>query len=519
MSDYSIDQVRHSAAHILAMAASRIYPEAKIGVGPVTKDGFYYDFEFNEPLTWDQVKRIESEMNLIIQEDLPFTQVLVPKESAYQILLTRGQVYKAELLQEVPDAEISFYKTGEEFIDLCRGPHVASTGNIGAVKITSLESAHWRGDKSRPKMQRINGVAFKDLVGLREYLEREEAIQNRDFRKLAKDMQISIGGSRYVKYTPKGTTIVNTLIDKVQSFYNFPEEVLLPPERGYSELFSSMDELFSMKNRSYRELPISYKSLNRLELAKPVSVIDREIFSVNSLSIRSYFDQTQVSNVIPQHMDSIIKGLQSLDLKFSATISAPGQSHIGLEIASNALHRAGVSQTQIIDANLQPYELIIQFSAKDIFQREWDLVELRMDLSEVKYVAKSGEFENSLQVTVVWVMEKLTAFFLEELDGGLPMWLSPIQIEIIPITEDQVVFSEHIYRVLEADGFRVELDSRSETMQSRIRDAELIKTPVILIIGEKEANTNSVSIRLRNKTEVGLVGEDTLLETLYNLKV
>lgn len=519
MAEHSLDQIRHSAAHVLAMAASRLYPEAKIGIGPVTKEGFFYDFEFTEPISWDQIKRIESEMNLIIQENLPFNRIMVPKETAFQILLTRGQVYKAELLKEIPDSEVSFYQTGEEFIDLCRGPHVNSTGDIGAVKITTLTTSHWRNDNTRPKLQRISGVAFRDLEGLRKHLHKEQEIQNRDFRKQAKEMQISLGGSKFVTYTPKGSRIMNAISEIVLENMPSADEVVPPNVRSFPEALAKFDDVVTMKNRSYRELPLTYYSNSRIELSIPLSVIEKDIHTATTIMVRSYLEQESFSSELSQHLDAIVSSLKQMEIKPYATISVPSQTHIGLDLSANALMRAGVSQTQVIDASMPPYKLEITFKTKDEFDREWDLVTLEVGVSKAQYVARSGDFSQPIQITINWVVEKLMAFFLEEYDGGLPYWLSPIQARIIPITDKQHSYARHVQRLLSGENIRVDIDERSETMQSRIRDAEIQKVPLIFIIGEKEATTNAVSIRLRNSEELGLVGESDLFDTLYNLKI
>jgi threonyl-tRNA synthetase len=510
----TLDRIRHSAAHVLAMAAIRLFPDTKIGVGPVTKDGFYYDFEFPRPITWEEVKNIESEMNLIIQENLPFNQLFVPREQAFDILLNRGQIYKSEILRDLPDEEVSFFKTGEEFIDLCRGPHVSSTGEIGPVKLTTLSSSHWKNDETRPELQRISGTAFSTLEELKEFLQKQDAIRQRDFRKLARTLNLTLGTTRDVVYTPEGTLSLNLLLSKVLPNIQATEakEVMGSPVHRLSEVEENMNSLFAVKNRSYKELPIRYYSSQRHELNEPIDIAEKDIHSVGTVTYKAFCAREDISSEIKLIMDTLNAILRNLGIEYSAQVSAPDLESPYLTQISDLLHRAIVSQTQLINPKLD--RIRIDFNIKDTLDREWTITSCFMGPSQQQYITRMGEFTPATEVSFTVVLEQLLAYFIENEEGVLPLWLAPVQAVLIPITDAQHDYTFKVAEVLKEHNLRTDVDDRSETMQAKIRDAELAKIHTIIVIGEKEERSESVSLRLRNNNEIGLVSLDRLPEVL-----
>lgn len=517
-STYDLDVLRHSAAHVLAMAALRLFPDARVGVGPVTEEGFYYDFEFPTPITEADLRQIEAEMNLIIQEGLAFQQIVVSKDEGFDILLKRGQIFKAELLREIPEAEASFYKTGNEFIDLCRGPHVAGTNNVGVVKLIDLQDVNWRGDPTRPSLQRIHGVAYPSLEELQAYLRRREAISNRDFRKLSKFLQLTLGDQSEVVYTPGGTLafrqIQKVISDKFrQQSY---DEILASPIRSLEQVEESMDKFYTHKNRSYKELPLRVFTNLRNELDAPTRIIGREYNSVTSLTFKSYFQPQEKFAELQAQLSAIVESLDQLKLPRSLAriVVSDHESELLTQI-SEIMQRKGISQTHIIKPNISGAE--IEFVAEDSLEREWEICHTYYSEGAIEYVDKSGQMVKGNTLCTHWTVEKLLAFFIEDQEGLLPLWLAPVQAIIIPIAEEQLDFAEKIQDTLITNGLRAQIDARAETMQARIRHAELLKIPIIIVIGEKERQNNSVSLRLRSQRELGLVSEESLVETILSL--
>lgn len=516
MNNTDLDTLRHSAAHVLATATLRLFPDAKIGVGPVTEDGFYYDFEFGKPIAWDDVKRIEQEMNIIIQEDLPFRQFFAPKEQSFNILLSRGQIYKAELLREIDDSEMSFFKTGEEFVDLCRGPHLESTRDVGAVKLTSLSTTYWKGDKTRPEMQRIEGTAFPTIEELQKFLLNQNEMENRDFRILAKELKLQIPSGRDVIYTPNGSVAMEIIMDKVIDVLPKSYQLIVaPPSTEPQSLLQNIDELYSMKNRSYKELPFGLYIQDRIPLIPTLNFLDRELTAGTVIVTKSYFEPLALGGEVRQLSQMINALAQSLQLDFNCKLVTPDLNSEHTHTISNLLLREGISQVQVVDPESSGIKVI--FMAEDELRREWELVVAEYQVSEQTYISRAGEINSVHTFTYKFIIDMFLAYFIEDNNGALPMWLAPVQCLVIPITENQISYAEKILEHIENIGYRSKLDTRNETMQSRIRDAEILKIPAILIIGEKEAQNNAVSLRLKDKREIGMISLDLLAGNLQQL--
>lgn len=509
--DIETEKLRHSAAHVLAMAVLRIFPDAKMGIGPVTEDGFYYDFQFPQPITWEEVKRIESQMQQIIQEDHAFNQMYVPKDQAFAILLSRGQMFKSELLHDVDEYEISFFKTGEEFIDLCRGPHIPATSHIGAIKLTNLSESHWRNDETRPKLQRISGIAFPTAEEMQQHLDRIEHIRQRDFRKLAKNLQLTLGGTENVVYTAHGATVLTELSKVVSTELKRADYQYVTgyPVHDLDEAESIYDLLFSSKNRSYKELPVRFYSQDRVELRSPYRIINKEINSISYFNFKSFILPSEFREEFREVFKMMQLVFKQLELDFEVEMHTPALDLAVVGEISDITQRANISQTQILEADRNTVRL--SFQAVDTLGRKVQIAQVEIKLNDVPYINRQGEFAPSSSISGTIVLEELIAFLLEGTNGELPAWLSPIQAVLIPISEKQWEFADGIRDLLELGNLRTQVDKRAESMQAKIRDAEMNKVPFIVIIGEKEQQTNGASLRLRNNQEIGLVGTDLLL--------
>lgn len=507
---------RHSAAHVLAMAVLRLFPEAKLGVGPVTKQGFYHDFEAPRRLKWDDVKRIESEMNLIIQEDLPFNQLYTSPQEAFQLLMSRGQVYKSELLNQIQDPRISFYKTGEEFIDLCRGPHVSSTNQIGAIKLTSITDVHWLNDEDRPQMQRISGVAFSTPTELNTYLAKQEAVQDRDFVKLGQELELFLGEQKLL-FTGSGAVTLQSIRERLAyELEQLSYDELMPQSYSNPQQFlEDCSKIYKIKNRSYRNLPLRMLGTNIIEGDNSTEIQGKKVLGTNQLQSVSYCVPGETIDETLANTEAIIKTFQYLNIAHTAEIHTADLKLSLIPKLTNQLKENKISQTQVIDATAPNQGAIINFITVDELDREWHLARLRVRPSDVEYVNEEGDFSVAYQVEVNYVLEQILAYYLENNEGALPYWASPLQIAIIPIAEAQYRYARTVMEDLAQAGMRSQVDARAETMQSRIRSAELNKVPVIIILGEKEEKGNAVSVRFRNKQELGMISREGLSETLY----
>lgn len=511
-----VERRRHSAAHALAMAAQRLFPNVKLGIGPVTNNGFYHDFEFPHPISWEDVKNIEAEINLILQANLPFNKVMVSRDQAFSILMTRGQVYKSELLQEIPDEEVSFYQTGEEFIDLCRGPHVESTGKIGVIKLLELSDTNWKNDTDRPQMQRITGVAFGTVGELTQYMQRLEAIKTRDYRRYLEDMELAIEVNNEFVYTPHGTTVLNLMHDQIIYGFNQQgfEKVLTSAKQELKAQTEDLDAVYEYKIRSYRHLPLRLFAEQRLELPNGYKINSKPIYRAYEIITKTY---AQSSSLLPEsrlQLQLILDVADKLNLKIDAQLITADQELNVFKYLSEMLTQRGISQTQVISADKPAQALTLEIFVEDSLKRKWSIAELDYATKQREYINEQGEETPTHEFTIHFVLEEILAYLLEEGEGGLPFKLSPIQCLIVPISSDQVQYAQYVQKLLADSKIRAGVDNSSETMQAKIREAELAHIPAILVIGEKEVNAQAVSVRLHDDQELGLIGEDILISTL-----
>ena len=548
-----LEKMRHSAAHVMAEAVESLFPEAKFGIGPSIEDGFYYDFDLPRSLTPGDLPVIEDGMRAIIVQNVPFISEEVSKEKARQIFAR--QPYKLELIAEIPDEKVTIYKQGS-FTDLCRGPHVASTGEMKAFKLTHIAGAYWRGDEKRPMLQRIYGVAFENEAELADYLARQAEAMRRDHRRLGRELDLfSIHeeiGPGLICWHPKGAVIRGVIEDfwkrehikrgyeivytphiakldlwKTSGHWEFYRDYLYSPMEveGQQYIIKPMNCLghiliYNSRIRSYRHLPLRYAELGtvyRYERAGVLYGLARvRGFTQDDAHIFCRPDQIEeeVAGVVKlaQFMMSTF-GFNEYDLllstkpeKYTGTVemwdkATESLRHVleGLELPYKVDPGEGVFYGPKIDIKL-----------RDAVGHSWQGPTIQVDFNlpqrfNVCYIGDDGKEYQTIMIhrTVLGSMERFLACLIEHYGGAFPVWLSPVQAIIIPIADRHNDYAHQMGSELKEEGIRSEVDDRVERMNLKIREAQLEKVPYMLVVGDKEVASAGVSLRLRNGQDAG----------------
>jgi threonyl-tRNA synthetase len=546
--DEKLELMRHSASHVMAEAVQSIFPDAKFGIGPAIKDGFYYDFDLPRSLTPDDLPLIEAKMREIIAADVPFSRREVSREEARRIFAS--QPYKLELIDELPDEKVSVYQQGS-FVDMCRGPHVASTGDIKAFKLLSVAGAYWRGDEQKPMLQRIYGVAFDTGEALTEYLTKIEEAARRDHRKLGRELDLfSISeeaGPGLVLWHPKGAVVRRVIEDfwKEEHIKRGYDIVYTPhlakldlwQTSGHWELyrdylFSPMEVegqeyiikpmncpghilIYKSRLRSYQELPLRYAELGtvyRYERSGVMFGLARvRGFTQDDAHIFCTFDQLEdevvgVLDLARFMMDSF--GFT----KYQVLLSTRPEKYAGsLEVWERATEvlRQALARLEIA-YDIDPGEGVfygpkIDIKVEDALGRGWQGPTIQVDFNlpqrfNVTYVGQDGKEHLVAMVhrTVLGSMERFLASLLEHYGGAFPVWLAPVQVVIIAVADRHLDYARRLEAELRDEGVRTKVDARSETVNLKIRQAQLDKIPYMLVVGDREVADNKVSVRLRS---------------------
>ena len=540
--------IRHSASHIMAEAVQTLFPDAKFGIGPAIENGFYYDFDLPRPLTPEDLPLIEAKMAESTTANVPFSREDVDKEEAKRLFA--HQPYKLELISELPDDKVTIYRQGS-FVDLCRGPHVASTGEVKAIKLLSIAGAYWRGDEQRPMLQRIYGTAFETDEELESYLKKLDEAAKRDHRKLGKTLDLySIheeAGAGLIYWHPKGSLIRHSIEDfwkkehfkrgydivysphiakvdlwKRSGHWEFYQDSMYPPMEieGQSYLVKPMNcpghiLMYKTQLRSYRQLPLRWAELGtvyRWERSGVLHGLTRvRGFTQDDAHIFCRPDQLEdeVVGVVEFAcfmlesfgFDDYEVMLSTRPDKYAGTIEVWDEATKMLE---RALHRLQ------IDYDIDPGEGVfygpkIDISLKDYLGRMWQGPTTQVDFNlperfDVNYIGDDGLEHRVVMVhrTVLGSMERFLGCLIEHYGGAFPTWLAPVQAVIIPISDQHLDYAKEIAIALKGEEIRVEVDERSERMNLKIRDAQLQKVPYMLIVGNEEMTNSTVSTRLRN---------------------
>ena len=547
--------LRHTASHILAQAVKRLWPEAKLAIGPAIDKGFYYDIDLEQNLTSEDLGKIEKEMSRIVKENLPITKSVMSRQEAIEFFKSKNEDYKVELIQDLPeDAVISCYSQGD-FIDLCAGPHVASTGKVKAFKLQSIAGAYWRGDEKNKMLQRIYGTAFEKKEELDAYLHMLEEAAKRDHRKLGKELGLFVikeEGPGFPFFLPKGMALRNELENFWREVHHeFEYEEIRTPiilnkqlwetsghwfhyrENMYTTIIDEEEYAIKPMNcpggilvyqnemHSYRDFPLRYAELglvHRHELSGALHGLFR---------VRAFTQDDAHVFMLPSQMQSeLMKVIELFDriysqfgLKYHVELSTKPDNAMGddaiWEAATEALRNA-------IEAKGIPYVINpgdgafygpkLDYHIEDSLGRTWQCGTIQLDMNlperfQIDYVGEDGQKHRPIMIhrACFGSMERFIGILTEHYAGAFPTWMAPVQVKILPISEKHVEYAEQLAKQMHRDYVRVEVDDRSEKIGYKIRQAQMAKVPYMLVVGDKEVEEGTVNVRKHGGDELGSV--------------
>jgi threonyl-tRNA synthetase len=540
--------LRHSTSHVMAQAVQDLYPGVKITIGPSIENGFYYDFDYERPFNPEDLDKIEARMNEIIKDDIPIKREIFSKQEALSFFKDKGELYKVELIEELPDGNVSAY-TQNGFTDLCRGPHLPSTGMIKAFKLTSVAGAYWRGDEKNKMLQRIYGTAFADKKRLKQHLQHLEEAKKRDHRKLGKELELfSIHeevGAGLVIYHPKGALLRRLLEDfEVREHLKRGYQLVKGPQilkvdmwkksghlDHYKEnmYFTDVEEqqyglkpmncvahmlIYQSKIRSYRDLPQRYFELGTVHRHERAGVLHglprvRE-FTQDDAHILC--TPEQLDQEIKQIIDFVTDVMKIFGFDFEMELSTRPEKTIGTD---EDWDRATTALKKVLDENNYPHQINegegafygpkIDVTLKDVLDRKWQCATIQCDFSlperfDLNYIGNDGEKHRPVMLhrVILGSLERFMGVLIEHYAGAFPTWLAPVQAILLTITDKHIPYGEEVYNQLLSKSIRVEKDFRNESLRLKIREAQLQKIPYMVVIGDKEVEKGGVSPRLRS---------------------
>jgi threonyl-tRNA synthetase len=548
------DVYRHTSSHIMAQAVKRVIPEAKVTIGPAIEDGFYYDFDLPEPLTPETLARIEEEMKKIVEEGHEIRRRELPREEAIELFRQRGEPYKVEIIEDLPaDQTISCYEQGE-FVDLCRGPHLPSTAAVKAFKLLNVAGAYWRGDSRNRMLQRIYGTSFPDRKMLDEHLRLLEEARKRDHRRIGKELDLFSfheEGPGFPFFHPNGVVIFNEIVGFLRqelakrNYVEIMTPLILNEELWhrsghwdhYKEnmYFTEIDErtyavkpmncpggllVYKTSLHSYRDLPLKIAEFGRVHRHELSGVL-HGLFRVRSFTqddAHIFTTPEQLEDAITETIEFIqhvyhVFGFEDYHMELSTrpekSIGSDQMWDTATSALQNALEKLG------IDYKLNPgdgafYGPKIDFHVKDCLRRSWQCGTIQVDFSmperfDISYVGADGQKYRPVMVhrAIVGSLERFIGVLLEHTAGNLPVWLAPVQAAVLPISDKLNEYAGRVYESLRQAGVRATLDGGQEKIGAKIRNAELLKVPYMLIVGQKEADAVAVSVRRHGKGDLG----------------
>ena len=550
----------HTCSHVLAQAMKRLHPEVKLAIGPSIDNGFYYDFDTPEPFTEGQLAELEGEMRKICKEKLKLERFELPRAEAVAFMEEKGEPFKVELIHDLPeDAVISFYKQGE-FTDLCAGPHLDSTGRIkgNAIKLTACNAAYWRGDSSRETLQRIYGIAFPKKDELDEYLAKIEEAKKRDHRRLGKELGLFMlrdEGPGFPFFLPKGMTLKNTLLDywrKVHKRYGYVEistPIMLNRqlwERSghwghyknnmYTTVIDEVDFavkpmncpggmlVYASEPHSYRDLPLRVGEIglvHRHELSGALHGLFR-VRCFNQDDAHVFMTREQMQDVIQETVRLFDEVYSVFGLSYTIELSTMPEDHIGTveewernqDILKAAITAMG-KEFVVNEGDGAFYGPKLDFHLADSLGRTWQCGTIQLDSQlperfELEYTGEDGQKHRPVMIhrVVLGSIERFIGVITEHFAGAFPAWLAPVQVKLLPVTDRAEEYAKQAAAQLDGQGFRVEVDGRNEKIGKKIREATLEKIPFMLVVGDRDMENGTVSVRRRSGEDLGAMTLD-----------
>ncbi|WP_321834830.1 threonine--tRNA ligase [Clostridium butyricum] len=565
-SEKAVEVIRHSSAHIMAQAVKRLYKNAKLAIGPSIANGFYYDFDIDTPIIKEDLEKIEKEMNKIVKENLKFERIDVSKEEALKIMKDNDEIYKVELINDLPEGDkISLYKQGD-YIDLCRGPHIPSTKYAKAFKLISVAGAYWRGNEKNKMLQRVYGIAFSNLKELEIHLHNLEEAKKRDHRKLGKELKLftfAEEGPGFPFFLPKGVILKNSLIDfwrkiHYEAGYVEVETPIMLNKKlwetsghwyHYKEnMYTSMidDEEFALKpmncpggmivyktdSHSYRDFPMRVGELGRVHRHELSGALH------GLMRVRAFTQDDAHIFMLPEQIKSEIKGVVELidkvysifGFKYHVELSTRPEDSMGSDeewqMAEDSLRGA------LDELNLQYvinegdgafYGPKIDFHLEDSIGRTWQCGTIQLDFQlpqrfELEYVGSDNEKHRPIVIhrVIFGSIERFIGILIEHFAGKFPTWLAPVQVKVLPISDRFNNYCDEVVKQFNENGIRVEIDQRNEKIGYKIREARNERVPYIVIIGEKEEGEGNISLRSRKNGDEGSINVKDLIERINN---
>lgn len=559
------DVLLHSTAHLMAQAVKALFPDAKVTIGPAIENRFYYDFDIDGTFSDEDLEKIEAKMKELAKSDFTITRQELKRNEALETFKEMGEDYKVEIIEQIDENEtISAYQQ-DDFLDLCRGPHVPSTGKIKYFKLLSTSGAYWRGDENNKMLQRIYGTVFSSKKGLNEYLHNLEEAKKRDHRKLGKELNLFFfhplsPASPF--FTERGTVVYNGLVDFMRELYKKYDykEVISPQifdmelwkQSGHYEMF--IDNMFSMEMgerefglkpmncpghtliyshelHSYRDLPIRMADFGRLHRAEKAGVISglTRVRSMSQDDAHIFCMPEQIGEEISllfEMIQEVYKAFNFDDITVALSTKpakALGDAKLwdSAEDTLNKLLEKSDFKFTVEEGEGAFYGPKIDFHVKDALKRDHQLATVQLDFIlperfKLKYIAQDGSDKQPVMIhrAILGSIERFFGVYLEHCGGDFPLWLAPVQITVLPVSDKVIEYASNVVDELSSSGFRVELDGKADKIGAKIRHAELNKINVMLIVGEKEAEAGSVSVRRRHQGDLGPMPLNDLIHTL-----
>ena len=554
--------LRHTTSHVMAQAVKRLYPNTKLAIGPSIADGFYYDMEFETPLTSDDFEKIEAEMKKIVKEDLKIERFTLPREKAIEFMKEKEEPYKVELIEDLPEGEeISFYQQGE-FVDLCAGPHLMSTKEVGkAFKIMSLAGAYWRGDEHNQMLTRLYATAFAKKDELEAYITMMEEAKKRDHRKLGKELGLFMmheAGPGFPFFLPKGMVLKNTLLDywreihRKAGYVEISTPVILNrslwetsghwdhyKNNMYTTVIDGEDYaikpmncpggvlVYASEPRSYRDLPLRMGELGLVHRHEKSGQLH------GLMRVRCFTQDDAHIFMTPEQIKDEIKGVAGLinevyslfGFQYHVELSTRPEDSMGSdedwEMATDAL-RSALDELQlpyvVNEGDGAFYGPKIDFHLEDSIGRTWQCGTIQLDFQlpqrfELEYVGADGEKHRPIMIhrVVFGSIERFIGILIEHFAGAFPTWLAPVQVKVLPISDKYMDYAQNVLNKLTEAGIRAEVDTRAEKIGYKIREAQTAKIPYMLVVGQKEEEENTVSVRSRADGDEGARSLDTFI--------